>query len=132
MPYLSLSCCLGMEPVLLTSEYLALCRPALQHSGRVRPVSELPKCVRGVLPAVIEMKVLPVQQRTALHQARSGCQACCPFLLRRGGGNGHGPAPVLTNKRTGNRSVCCYVSHSSVVVMRKQTKELYEPQTEYF
>lgn len=96
-----------MEPVLLTSEYLTLCRPTLQHSGRVRPVSELPKCVHGVLPAVIEMKVLPVQQRTALHRARRGCQACCPFLLRRGGGNGHGPAPVLTNQRTGNCSVCC-------------------------
>lgn len=39
VPYLLLSCCLGMEPVLLTSEYLTLCRPTLQHSGRVRPVS---------------------------------------------------------------------------------------------
>lgn len=76
------SCCLGMGPILPTSEYLTSCRPTLQCSGRVRPVSKFPKCMRGVLLVVIEMKALPVQQRTALHQARSSCRACCPFLTR--------------------------------------------------
>ena len=100
-------------------------------------MSEFPKCVHQELLVVIEMKALPVQQRTASHQARSSCQACCPFLMRRGGGNGHGPAPVPTNSPAKGQgaapsAVAVAVSHSSVVVIRKQTKELHEPRTEYF
>lgn len=93
------TCCLGLEPV-PTSEYLTLCRPALQHSGRGRPVSEFPKCVRIV---AFEIKALSVQQRTAFHQARSSCQACWPFRMRRGGGNGHGQPLFLPTAQQKDR-----------------------------
>lgn len=53
-------------------------------------MSEFPKCVHGVQIVAFEIKALSVQQRTASHQARSGCQARWPFRMRRGGGNGHG------------------------------------------
>lgn len=121
--------CLGLEPV-PTSEYLTLCRPTLQHSGRGRPVSVFPKCVHGVQIVAFEIKALSVQQRTAFHQARSGCQACWPFRTRRGGGNGHGTAFVPPNSPAkGQGASAVDVSHSSVVVILKQTKKLYEPQT---
>ena len=104
---------------------------------RVRPASEFPECVCGVLLVLTGMKALPVQQRTASHQARSSCQACCPSLRRRGGGNGHGTASVPTDgpakgQGTAPSAVAVDVSHSSVVVIQKQAMELQEPRTEYF